>query len=204
MSIAGGRRRDDSWLCRFFARQSLAEHEPRSIVEIDLCCGRRVATSIWVSPVVYPDETGWRVGGIPAWLWAVTKRRERVYAIHRGRGYAETASILGEDFAGPLLVDGWAPYRCLEHATMKTYLADLLRRCHEMLETATRAAVRCPRQVQAHLQHALALRDRRDAGEIGGHGLGVAQGRLQAAPGRTIRGRFGNPDNGRLARHFLR
>lgn len=156
------------------------------------------------SPVVYPDETGWRVGGIPAWLWAVTNGRETVYAIHRGRGYAEAASVLGEDFAGFLVADGWAPYRCFEQATLQTCLAHLLRRCHEMLETATRGAVRFPRQVQAHLQHALALRDRRDAGEIGDHGLRVAKGRLQASLGRTIRGRFTNPDNGRLARHLLR
>jgi len=156
------------------------------------------------SPVVYPDETGWRVGGHPAWLWAVTNGRETVYAIHRGRGYAEAASILGEDFAGHLVADGWAPYRCFEEATLQTCLAHLLRRCHEMLETATRGAVRFPRQVQAHLQHALVLRDRRDAGEIGEHGLRVAKGRLQASLGRTIRGHFTNPDNGRLARHLLR
>lgn len=156
------------------------------------------------SPVVYPDETGWRVGGRSAWLWAVTNRRETVYAIHQGRGFVEAASILGEEFDGYLVADGWAPYRCFEHATMQTCLAHLLRRCHEMLETATRGAVRFPRQVQAHLQHGLALRDRRDAGEIGEHGLKVAKGRLQASLGRTIRGNFTNPANGRLARHLLR
>lgn len=156
------------------------------------------------SPVVYPDETGWRVGGLSAWLWAVTNGRETVYAIHRGRGYAEAASILGEDFAGHLVADGWAPYRCFEHATLQTCLAHLLRRCHEMLSKATRGAVRFPRQVQAHLQHALALRDRRDAGEIGVHGLRVAKGRLQASLHRIIRGHFTSPDNGRLARHLLR
>jgi hypothetical protein len=58
------------------------------------------------SPVVYPDETGWRVGGLSAWLWAVTNGRETVYAIHRGRGFAEAASILGEDYAGILGADG--------------------------------------------------------------------------------------------------
>lgn len=164
----------------------------------------RLVATIRGSPVVYPDETGWRVGGHSAWLWAVTNGRETVYAIHPGRGYAEAASILGEDFAGHLVADGWAPYRCFEHATLQTCLAHLLRRCHEMLQTATRGAVRFPRQVQAHLQHALDLRDRRDAGEIGEHGLRVATGRLQASLGRLIRGRFTNPDNGRLARHLLR
>jgi transposase len=50
----------------------------------------------------------------------------------------------------------------------------------------------------------LDLRDRRDAGEIGEHGLRVATGRLQASLGRLIRGHYTNPDNGRLARHLLR
>jgi transposase len=163
-----------------------------------------LVTAIRGSPVAYPDETGWRVAGHPAWLWAVTNGRETVYAIYRGRGYLEAASILGEDFAGTLVADGWAPYRCFEHATLQTCLAHLLRRCHEMQETATRGAVRFPRQVQSHLQHALSLRDRRDAGEITEHGLKVAKGRLQASLGRAIRGRFTNADNGRLARHLLR
>jgi transposase len=101
------------------------------------------------SPVVYPDETGWRVAGRSAWLWAVTNRRETVYAIHRGRGFAEAASILGEDYGGILGADGWIVYRCFEKATIQACLAHLLRRCHELLETATRGAVRFPRQVQA-------------------------------------------------------
>lgn len=183
-----------STLCRALARLAKkAQPTYETLVE-----------TIRGSPVVYPDETGWRVGGLSAWLWAVTNGRETVYAIHRGRGYAEAASILGEDFAGHLVADGWAPYRCFEHATLQTCLAHLLRRCHEMLQTATRGAVRFPRQVQAHLQHALVLRDRRDAGEIGDHGLRVAKGRLQASLRRILRGHFTNPDNGRLARHLLR
>jgi transposase len=156
------------------------------------------------SPVVYPDETGWRVGGLSAWLWAVTNGRETVYAIHRGRGFAEAASILGEDYAGILGADGWVVYRCFEKATLQACLAHLLRRCHELLETATRGAVRFPRQVQAMLQHALVLRDRRDAGEINDHGLRVARGLLQARLGRVIRGRFTHEANGRFARHLLR
>ena len=47
------------------------------------------------------------------------------------------------------------------------------------------------------LMEIMVLRNRRDAGEIGEHGLRVAKGRLQAALGRRIRGRFTNPDNGR-------
>jgi transposase len=41
-----------------------------------------------------------------------------------------------------------------------------LRRCHEILEKATRGAVCFPRAVKALLQKALLIRDRRDAGQI--------------------------------------
>ena len=75
-------------------------------------------------------------------------------------------------------VDGWAPYRCFKEATLQTCYNHLLHRCHELLETATRGAVRFPRLVKAILRHALALRDRRDAGEISPHGLRVAKGLL--------------------------
>ena len=82
----------------------------------------------------------------------------------------------GKTTTGTLGVDGWAPYRCFKEATLQTCYNHLLHRCHELLETATRGAVRFPRLVKAILRHALALRDRRDAGEISPHGLRVAKG----------------------------
>jgi transposase len=156
------------------------------------------------SPVVYADETGWKVGGHRAWLWAVTNLRETVYAIESGRGFAQAASILGKDYAGVIGVDGWAPYRRFEQATLQSCLSHLLRRSTEMLTTATAGAVRFPREVNEILHTALALRDRRDAGQITPHGLRVALGRLRARLGRRLRGRFTHPGNRRLARHLLR
>jgi transposase len=116
-----------STLCRALAR---LEKKVRPIYD-------GLVEALRGSPVVYPDETSWRVAGRSAWLWAVTHRRETVYAIHRGRGFAEAASILGEDFAGILGANSWIVYRCFEKATIQACLAHLLRRCHELLETAT-------------------------------------------------------------------
>jgi transposase len=154
------------------------------------------------SPVVYPDETGWRSGGLNAWLWAFTNRRETVYSIQRGRGYAEAASVLGHDYAGVLGADGWAPYRRFKHATHQTCLAHLLRRCGEMLETAQAGAVRFPKQVREILQAALAVRDRRDAGTITPRGVRIARGRLAARMSRLLSGKLTVPANRRLAKHL--
>jgi hypothetical protein len=44
--------------------------------------------------------------------------------------------ILGEEFAGVLCRDGWAPYRSFKSATHQTCVAHLLRRSNEMIADA--------------------------------------------------------------------
>jgi Transposase IS66 family len=54
------------------------------------------------SRAVAPDETGRRINGEKAWLWAFAGDAVTVYLIARGRGYEEAAEILGEEFSGVL------------------------------------------------------------------------------------------------------
>jgi len=154
------------------------------------------------SPVVAPDETGWKVGGRLWWLWVFVTRTVTVYAIQPGRGYPQATAILEADYAGVLVRDGWAPYRKLAQATHQTCLAHLLRRTHLLLETAQRGAARFPHAVRRLLLRAFALRDRRDAGTLTGHGLRVALGRLHAATDRVLAGRILHPPNRRLRHHL--
>ncbi len=156
------------------------------------------------SPVVYPDESGWRVGGSSAWLWAFTNRRETVYSIASGRGFAEASEILGKEYAGTLVADGWAPYRSFAQATHQTCLAHLLRRCGDMLKTAQGGAARFPRQVKEILLAALAVRDRREAQTISPQDVGIARGRLAARMERLLSGNFTHDGNRRLAKHLRR
>ena len=154
------------------------------------------------SPVVAPDETGWKVGGRLWWLWVFVTRTVTVYAIQPGRGYPQATAILGTHYRGVLVRDGWAPYRKLAEATHQTCLAHLLRRTHLLLETAQRGAARFPHAVRRLLLRAFALRDRRDAGTLTGHGLRVALGRLNAATDRVLAGRIIYPPNRRLRQHL--
>lgn len=163
---------------------------------------RALVNAVRESPVVAPDETGWKVGGRLWWLWVFVTREVTVYAIQPGRGYPEAVTILGVHYAGVLVRDGWAPYRKLPRATHQTCLAHLLRRCHLLLETAQRGQARFPHAVRRLLLTTLALRDRRDRGELGGHGLRVALGRLEARCERLLAGRVIHPPNRRLLAHL--
>jgi transposase len=154
------------------------------------------------APVVTPDETGWKVGGRLQWLWVFVTEHVTLYTIQPGRGFAEAAQILGEDFAGMLVRDGWAPYRRFQDATHQTCLGHLLRRCRELLETAQAGAARFPSAVKALLQDALALRDRRARDELSPHGFAVARGRLEARADRLLAWQPTVEDNRKLAAHL--
>jgi len=130
------------------------------------------------SPVVSPDETGWKIGRVLHWLWVAATPTTTVYRIAAGRGFDDAAALLGADFAGVLVRDGWAPYRRFTRATHQTCLAHLLRRCRLLHLDHPRCAL--PPQIQALLQQALALRDRRAAGTVSAHGFAVARGRVLA------------------------
>ncbi len=157
------------------------------------------------SAVVYPDETGWKIGGLKAWLWAVTTLTATVYLIERGRGFAEAAKILGEAFAGVIGSDGWAPYRRFTKAQRQTCLAHLLRRCAELLEAPpTEDCAAYFTQVKSALQDALTLRDRRDEHSISPHGLRVSKGRIEARIDRLLDDPDIHDESIRLAEHLLR
>jgi transposase len=126
------------------------------------------------SPVVTPDETGWKVGGHPYWLWAFATPDTTTYAIEDGRGFAQAARMLGADYAGVLQRDGWAPYRQFTQAAHQTCLAHLLRRCRTMMLDHPSHPF-APR-VQALLQAALATRERYRHGAVSEQGLAVARG----------------------------
>ncbi len=136
------------------------------------------------SPVVTPDETGWRVCTLNHWLWVFATPETTVYAICAGRGFEHAAAVLGPDFSGVLVRDGWVAYRGFKHAPHQTCVGHLLRRCKDL--QAAHPDSPWAGEVQAVLQDGLALRDRCNAGDISEHGLATARGRLVARLGRLI------------------
>src|SRR5262249_10121172 len=118
------------------------------------------------------------------------------------RSSAVAEAILGLDYTGALIHDGWSPYEQFDSASHQQCLSHLLRRADEMAATATRGAVCFPRRVAELLRAGLDQRDRHVAGEIRRHGLAVARGRLEAQLSDLILPPKTNAANERLAQHL--
>jgi transposase len=118
------------------------------------------------SPYVVPDETGWRIGGSSAWLHVAVGESETVVQVEHGRSHEPLARLIGLDYTGRLIHDGFSAYDVFSRAAHQQCITHLSKRCKELLETATRGAVRFPRAVQALLRRGLAIRDQFAAGEL--------------------------------------
>lgn len=143
-----------------------------------------LAATVRGSPVVTADETSWRVDGDLQWLWAFVTPATTVYAIQPGRGLAQAAVVIGHDYRGVLVRDGWQAYRQFTHALHQTCLAHLLRTCRRLL--LDYPAQPFVRAVKATLQAALQTRARYRAGTLSAHGLAVARGQYLERLGRLL------------------
>lgn len=153
------------------------------------------------SPGVHSDETGWRIGTLPTWLWALVSRRVTLYTIRRSRGHEVVTDVLGPDFEGVLHSDcfsayeskdlnGWTQQRCLAHL------------CHELSElqqSKTRGAVRFPRNVLSVLRDAMGLG--RGKADLSAAEFEQKLHRLHHRLDRLISAQrnFTDPDNARIA-----
>jgi len=62
------------------------------------------------SPHIAADETGWRIGGQPAWLHVWVGDRATTYGIDSQRSAAVLERVIGADWDGILSHDGFASY----------------------------------------------------------------------------------------------
>jgi len=93
----------------------------------------RIIQRMRTADVVYTDETGLKVDGRQYWIWAFTTMAETLVAIRKSRGKKVLKEILGEDFKGFIVCDGWKSYpnftsriqRCWAHILREAkYLAE--------------------------------------------------------------------------------
>jgi transposase len=154
------------------------------------------------SRAVAPDETGWRINGQKAWLWAFAGEDVTVYLIASGRGYEHAAEILGEDFSGVLERDGWAPYRRFTGAKHQTCAAHLLRRTSELIADSVAGQARVPHAARRILKDALSLRDQRDRDVIDADEFGLKVTDLNERTDKLLAMRPTHEPNRRLLGHL--
>jgi transposase len=169
------------------------------------CAGayEQIRGELRLAEEVTPDETGWRVGGGKAWLHAFATAQTTCYEIDPTRSGDVAERLLGLDWRGQLVHDGWSVYDRFRQAIHQQCNAHLLNRCKELLEVARRGAARFPLAVKVLLQQGLAVRDCFAEGKMSPHGLRVSAGRLTARLERVVAGRFTHNGNRRLA-NFLK
>jgi transposase len=163
---------------------------------------RALIDSVRESAVVAPDETGWRVDGRKAWLWAFAGEQVTVYLIAYGRGYEDAKVILGEGFSGVLEREGWAPYRRFELARHQTCFGHLLRRTSELIADSLAGQARVPHALRRILLDGLALRDQRGEEIIDAEEFGLKVIELGQRADELLRMRPTHDPNRRLLAHL--
>ncbi len=173
----------------------------RVIEPLHEAIGRRVRHA----PMLSPDETGWKIGGHNAWLHVAATREDSYYMITRGRGTREATTLIGVDYQGRIVRDGHPSYRVFTKANSQTCLAHLLRRIKGLRETHDGdRSEKWLRKVQAVLQRAIEIRDRRDAATIGPNALIAGIRNVEAGIDRLLRNAPPGDDVQRFARHIRR
>lgn len=70
----------------------------------------QIRQQIQDADVVHVDETGVKRDGEQAWIWTFRTDKHTLYAVRESRGHDVPAEVLGEDFAGTVVCDGWTAY----------------------------------------------------------------------------------------------
>ena len=120
------------------------------------------------APVVYTDDTGWRVGGESAHLMAFDTDQATVYQIRPQHRNEEVRELVPSDFAGVLVTDRGKSYEAEELAGVdqQKCLAHLLRNLTEVIDSQQGRAKQFGTELQLLLQEALQLWQEQRAGPV--------------------------------------
>jgi transposase len=165
---------------------------------------QQLRTDLRAASEVAPDETGWRVGGRNAWLHVFVSSRTTCYVIDPTRSHKPAEDLLGAEWSGTMVHDGWSVYDRFTAACHQQCLAHLQRRCRDMLATAVRGATRFPRAVLTLVNHAFALRRAWRGHRLSRVELADHAWKLSCELQTRAAGHFTHEPNRRLAKHLLK
>lgn len=157
------------------------------------------------SASIVGDETGWKVGGNNAWLHTIVGDEGTCYRIDPRRSVEVQAKVIGNDYSGTAIHDGYSSYNCrFPKASHQQCVNHLMHRLHQILKTARGAARRLPQRVLELFQAALELRDAHRRGERTLDKLAADYLGLWIELEQLIRVKRSSKTNQRLAKHLAR
>jgi transposase len=120
------------------------------------------------APVVHTDDTGWRVGGEPAYLMAFETAGATVYQIRSRHRHEEVQEVIPADYAGVLVTDRGRSYdaQAFDRVDQQKCLAHILRSLSDVAEQKRGRARAFGDQLKTVLQDALALWRRHRDGPV--------------------------------------
>jgi transposase len=161
-----------------------------------------IQNEIRTSDVLWPDETGWRVGGQSSWLHVWVSESATCYHIDPHRSADALEAVIGLDWDGWLHHDGYATYNRFGKATHQQCVAHILHRARDMLIGAKGGAVHFPRQVIGLFTEAIVLRQRYQRGEVSLTTMAAARIEFENRLLGLLLPRRVNPDSTRLSNHL--
>jgi len=108
-----------------------AWHATERAARAGRCEYERIRQEIRAADVVHIDETGVKRDGEQAWIWTFKTDQCTLYAVRESRGSDVPAEVLGEDFAGTVICDGWTAYPAFS-STLQRCWAHLLREAEDV------------------------------------------------------------------------
>lgn len=160
---------------------------------------RRLRAGVREAPVMHADDTGWRVGGTPAWLMAFETADAAVYQVRARHRNEEVRELVPGDYAGVLCTDRGKSYDAAELAGVKQQkcLAHIQRSLSQVLATKTGKARWFAARLKALLGQAIAWWHERHHGRA--PEFAARAQRLRAAVTHHLRDRpLSDRDNQRL------
>ncbi|MCD2201745.1 IS66 family transposase [Halobacterium sp. KA-4] len=144
-----------------------AWHATERAARAGRCEYEQIRQEIQDADVVHIDETGIKRDGEQAWIWTFQTVQYTLYAVRESRGSDVPAEVLGEDFAGTVICDGWTAYPAFSSNLQRCW-AHILREAEDAAEKQAEGEpiYHALRQVyvalQARLESDLTIRERAD------------------------------------------
>jgi len=142
-----------------------AWHATERAARAGRCEYEQIRREIQDADVVHIDETGIKRDGEQAWIWTFRTSQHTLYAVRESRGSDVPAEVLGEDFAGTVICDGWTVYPAFSSNLQRCW-AHILREAKDAAEKQAegepiyRALTRLYVALQTRLESDLTVRER--------------------------------------------